>query len=169
MFCPHCGTQTEAQPKFCKSCGYKLVAHARLLNAPEELARANERLLRQGTGAMIGSFLATVFYSLIGLLALSLKPTLSQTTTPVLWLMMLLAAAIPGIIGLVQLVRGGYFKNFRAQQLQAELERLQERQQALQANQSLPATELYPVEATSVTEATTRELQMPISRIKGEQ
>ena len=125
MFCPNCGTQTESPIKFCKSCGHKLVEHARLLNNPAELAQASakERLLRKGTGAMIGSFLTTVLYSLIGLLALSNKPTLPQTTTPVLWLMMLLAASLPGIIGLVQLVRGSYFKNFREQQLQAELER----------------------------------------------
>jgi hypothetical protein len=172
MFCPNCGTQTETQTKFCKSCGHKLVKHARLLDNPEELEQANakERLLRKGTGAMVGSFMATVLYALIGCLMLSIKPTLSQTTTPALWFMMLLPASVPGIIGLVQLVRGGYFKNFRQQQLQAELERLQERQKELQAKQQkeLPATE-YPVEATSVTEATTRELRVPVNRIKGEQ
>lgn len=173
MFCPNCGTQTETQIKFCKSCGHKLVEHARLLDKPEEIERANakERLLRKGIGAMVGSFMATVLYGLIcGAMSLFI-PNLSQGTWIGLWFLLMLAALLPGIIGLSQLVRGGYFKNFREQQLQAELERLQERQKALEAKQQkeLTAPETYSVEATSVTEATTRELRVPVNRIKGEQ
>lgn len=172
MFCPNCGTQTETQTKFCKSCGHKLVEHARLLGNPEEVkqANANERLLRSGTGAMIGSLIATALYGLICGVISFFIPNMSQGTWIGLWFLLMLAALVPGIIGLVQLVRGGYFKNFRQEQLQAELERLQERQKELQAKQQkeLPAAE-YPVKATSVTEATTRELRVPVNRIKGEQ
>ena len=172
MFCPNCGTQTEPQIKFCKSCGHKLVEHARLFDNPEEIERANakERLLRKGIGAMIGSLMATALYGLICGAILLFFPNLSQGTWIGLWFMLMLVALFPGIIGLVQLVRGGYFKNFREQQLQAEVERLQERQKALQAKQQgeLPASETYSIEAPSVTEATTRELRVPVNRIKGE-
>lgn len=174
MFCPNCGTQTEAQIKFCKSCGLKLIEHVRLLENPEELEQANakDRLLRSGTGAMVGSFIAIVFYTILCCVMLSVKPALSQTTPLPLWFIIFLAGLLPGIIGLVNLVRGGYFKNFREQQLQAELERLQERQKTLQAKQQIESNEIpssaYPVEATSVTESTTRELRVPINKIKGE-
>ena len=174
MFCPNCGTQTEMQIKFCKSCGHKLVEHARLLDSPEELERANakERLLRRGTGAMVGSFMATILYSLLCGSVWIFNPDLDQGARLALWLTMLLTPMVPGIMGLVQLVRGGYFKNFREQQLQAQLARLQEKQKELQAKQQseveiLPPSALLS-EATSVTEATTRELRMPINRIKGE-
>lgn len=173
MFCPNCGTQTETQIKFCKSCGHKLVEHARLLSNPEELEQANakERLLRRGTGAMLGCFMATILYSLLCGSIWVFNPDLEQGARIGLWLMMLLTPVVPGTIGLVQLVRGGYFKNFREQQLQEQLARLQERQKELHAKQQkeLPANETYPVEITSVTEATTRELRVPVNRIKGEQ
>lgn len=173
MFCPNCGTKTEKQTKFCKSCGHKLVEHARLLDSPQELEQGNakERLLRKGTGAMIGSLLTTILCWLIFGSMLGFKPNMDQGLRLTVWLMMLLTIVLPGVIGLVQLVHGGYFKNFREQQLQAELERLQERQKALQAKQQkeLLAPETFPVETTSVTEATTRELRMPVNRIKGEQ
>ena len=119
---------------------------------------------------MVGSFMATILYSLLCGSIWVFNPDLELGARIGLWLMMLLTPVIPGIIGLVQLVRGGYFKNFREQQLQAGLERLQERQKAMQAKQQrgLPAPETYPVETTSVTEATTRELHVPVNRIKGE-
>jgi predicted lipid-binding transport protein (Tim44 family) len=165
--------RTEPQIKFCKSCGHKLVEHARLLDNPEETEQANakERLVRSGTGAMIGSLMATTLYGLICVAMSLFLPNLSQGTWIGLWFLLMLAALFPGMIGLVQLVRGGYFKNFREQQLQAELERLQERQKALQAKQQkeFPATAAYSVEANSVTEATTRELRVPVNRVKGEQ
>lgn len=173
MFCPNCGTQTDTQPKFCKSCGHKLVEHARLLGNSEEVEHPNakDRLLRSGTGALIGGLMATALYGLIcGATALFI-PNLSPGAWIGLWGTLMLVVLFPGIIGLIQLTRGGYFKNFREQQLQAELERLQERQKALETKQQkeLPSSGTYSVEATSVTEATTRELRMPVNRIKGEQ
>lgn len=168
MFCPNCGTQTETQTKFCKSCGHKLVEHARLLGTPEEIeqAKTKDKLLRRGIGALLGSFMATILYVLLFGSMLVFNTKLDQGGRVVVWLMMLLAALLPGLLGLVSLVRGGYFKNFQERQLQAELERLQERQKALQAKQqkTLLATEADSVEAISVTEATTRELRVPVNR-----
>jgi hypothetical protein len=173
MFCPNCGTQTETQIKFCKSCGHKLVEHARLLENPEVLEQANakERFLREGAGAMIGSFIVSLVCILAFGVGVIFNPTMKHTVPHMLTLLLLLGPLVPGIIGIVNLARGGFFKNFRARQVQAELERLQERQKELQAKQQkeLPSSETYSVEATSVTEATTRELRAPVNRIKGEQ
>lgn len=173
MFCPNCGTQTETQTKFCKSCGHKLVEHARLLETPEEVESANvkDRLLRAGTGAMIGSFLVLLLSALLFGGGLIFNPDFRQRMGEfVLPLILLFLPLAPGIIGLVQLARGGYFKNFRERQLQAELTRLQEEQKALQAKlQEKPFSSLaYPSADGSITEATTRELQVPVNRIKGE-
>ncbi len=171
MFCPNCGTQTETQIKFCKSCGHTLVEHGRLLDNPEELEQTNarQRLWREGTQALVASFIVLSVCILVLGVSLIFNPNLRHSGAPLLALL-LFGPLLPGIMGIVNLVRGGFFKNFRARQIQAELEQLQERQKELQAKQQkeLPASETYPVEATSVTEATTLELRMPVNRIKGE-
>ncbi len=171
MFCPNCGTQTEKQTKFCKSCGHKLVEHARLLDNPEETEQANinERFWHEGTQALVGSFIVLSVCLLLLGAGVIFNPNLRISVPSMFALMMLLGPLVPGIIGIVNLMRGGFFKNFRARQVQAELESLQERQKELQAKQQLPSSEIYPIEATSVTEATTRKLRMPVNRIKGEQ
>jgi hypothetical protein len=177
MFCPQCGAQAEQPTNFCKSCGLKLAEHARLLADPKELARANkeESYLRQGMGALLGSVMAYVLFGIICGGVLVFQPNVFQSDRLAAWIIMLLFPLLPGLLGIFNLVRGGYFRDFEARKLQAQIERLDQQRQALEARKTETARALnapQPVhKAASVTEHTTRELQ-PVSitqrSIKGE-
>ena len=60
MYCPQCGTQTEQKTKFCKSCGLKLVDHARLLEEPREAERMTQEQWRREKRFMTGVTLMMV-------------------------------------------------------------------------------------------------------------
>jgi len=60
MYCPQCGTQTEQKTKFCKSCGLKLVDHARLLEEPREAEHMTQEQWRREKRFMTGVTLMMV-------------------------------------------------------------------------------------------------------------
>lgn len=174
MYCPKCGVETEQQIKFCKSCGHKLAEHARLLvnTEDQEQEKTKERMVRTGVSAMLGGFVATVvFVSLFGAI-LAFDRNLDHGGRVVVWIMMLAAVLLPGVFGLINLARGGFFKGFEERYLQAKLERLQEQQKALLAKQQGRAKELPApvsvVQPISVTEPTTRELRLQVERNSGQ-
>ncbi len=163
MFCPQCGAQPAPQTKFCKACGLKLAEFEAWLETREQTSRA-QRDLRNGTGFLLVSLLlAGLAFLLSGLLRLRLPDT--PELEP-LWAVCIFSAfpLLTGFGGLGFLWRGGFFKNFRKQHLQHEIEELEQelekkrRQLEAQRERQLAAPSIS-IETLSITEHTTRELQ----------
>lgn len=163
MFCPQCGAQAASQTKFCKACGLKLAEFEALLEDPEQASQAKHHL-RDGTGFLLVSLFLTLLDFLLYGIVMFRQPN-NPALEPLWGTFVLLALPLLcGLGGLAFLWRGGFFKNFHAQQLAAEIEmleqELEQKRRQLEARRvrqlTAPASN---VKAVSITEHTTRELQ----------
>src|SRR5438093_480225 len=127
MYCPQCGANTEQQTKFCKACGLKLTEHAQLLEEPREAelrrteARREKRLMTGVTLLLVTFFDLLLF---LAVFASTTLPHLYSLENPwpfranlITLVILLKASLITGGIGVVQLWRSGFFKNWRERQL----------------------------------------------------
>lgn len=178
MFCPQCGTPTEPQLKFCRACGLKLADQASLLATlpeaePERLSRPEAAYqLRQlkGTKALIIGAALSPLSLLTIMLAASTHGPEAEVFGVFAFFWTALSLCTSGW-GLVQLLRGGFFKTFKERRVRAEA--------ALLAQPSSPNTSSRPRELAvatvennrrvapdsnpSVIEHTTRKLQSTAS------
>ena len=168
MYCPQCGALAEQPKKFCKSCGLKLAEHAQLLEDGEQGTAAKKRL-REGTSFLLASLFALLLNFIIYVAVEAGEGRhLPASLRLALALILLAGPLLCGIVGLTYLIRGGFFKNFREQQLAKKIEKLEEKRRKLEAQrggQLNPAS--LNVEAPSITEHTTRELH-PLPNNSGE-
>lgn len=169
MYCPNCGAQIEHAVKFCKGCGLRLSDHARLLESQREADADGNPQMRREKRMVAGVVLMMVtagdlliFLTVFGAITLTLgnRPGL-------LWMLIsfLAASLITGGLGVFNLTRSGFFREFQERQLRYDLARIEEKQRALAAKTESAVVEINSVprveEAVSVTEVTTRELQAP--------
>ena len=162
MYCPKCGAVAELQTKFCKSCGLRLVDHSQLLDELDnERGSEDRRQIRKGTKFLLASLIAMTlnFVTTDGLL-IGANPSFPTAARIFMAVFLLATPLLVGAIGLAYLVRGGFFKKYREQQIEEEIEELEQKRKKLEAKKGLrlnpPA---ITVEAASVTENTTRELR----------
>ena len=161
MFCPQCGhQQISNEIRFCSRCGLSLGLATDLLPTSGNQLQREEREL-MGVGLMMATVLMLInFFLVFGLVTL---PHLTNTVFLWLWLTFLVTALGVGGVGLVYLIRGGFFKRLkerdaRLRLMKAEQERLL-RADETPARVVSGATSSLPLEPASVTETTTRELQ----------
>ena|SRR5688572_27935341 len=161
MFCPQCGhQQISNETRFCSRCGFSLSFVIEMLDKSSTQLKREKREL---TG--IGLTMATVIMLMNYIIVFGVT-TLPHLANPVffwIWLGFVLSSLIIGGLGLMNLIRGGFFK------------RLKERESRLYLTKSAREHQLFPEEAktasledgpmprlvdhVSVTETTTRELQ----------
>jgi hypothetical protein len=169
MFCPQCGTQTEQQSKFCKSCGLKLTDHAQLIAASREaetrrMSREEaERQLRtlKGTRALAISAMLLPLVMFFVFLSGAIRGEDGDVAAA--FAFVLLSLSLCGSVwGFINLPRGGFFKTFRERRIRAEAALLAQPVSQPRESFGLPpeTNRLFnQVEAVSVTEPTTRELR----------
>ena len=169
MFCPQCGVQAEQQTKFCKACGLRLADHVQLIAASREAESERmspaeaQRQLRwlKGTRALAFSIpLTPLLMMFIGIAASTHGPD-ADIAGVIAFALSCIWAGANGR-GLFHLLRGGFFKTYKERRIRAEATLLA--QPALPARESIPlppdTNRISPsLEATSITEPTTRELR----------
>lgn len=177
MFCPQCGTTTEAHLKYCKACGFRLVDFGLqpAITAPLTPAEAKSQLRRlKGTRTLVASlvfWLPTLFTMMI---AASTNGPDQEIASIIAFFFVLLSFGSSGW-GLFNLWRGGFFKHYKEQRIRAEAALLTPTYEAPKAQpgraiaappipvQAVPVTQ--PTQATpalfdgSVIDHTTRELR----------
>ncbi|MEK6304411.1 MAG: hypothetical protein AABO41_27290 [Acidobacteriota bacterium] len=109
---------------------------------------------------LVTAFDLLIFLAVFGVITLTLG-----NRPGFLWMLMsfLGASLITGGLGVFNLARSGFFREFQERQLRYDLARIEEKQRALAAKTENPIVEITSAprvgEAVSVTEATTRDLQ----------
>ena len=162
MFCPQCGHQQPSnEMRFCSRCGLSLGLATDLLpTSGNQLQREKRELL--GVGLMMATVLMLVnFFLVFGLVTL---PHLSGNVFLWLWLTFLVTALSVGGVGLVNLIRGGFFKRLKERDARVRLMDIEQERRTLSdetKNAKLDAAPnpTFLLEARSVTETTTRELE----------
>lgn len=162
MYCPQCGHQQPSDDmRFCSRCGLPLGLATDLLpSSGNQLQREKRELM--GVGLMMATVIMLVnFFLVFGLVTL---PHLSGRVFLWLWLTFLVTALSVGGVGLVNLIRGGFFKRLKERDARVRLMDLQNEHRTL-AEENPPAKILNAAsptltfEPSSVTETTTRELE----------
>jgi zinc-ribbon domain len=155
VFCPQCGhQQTPDDMRFCARCGLPLGLVTDLVAGGRDQF---EREKRELTG--VGLMLATVLMLLNFLFVFGVT-TLPHVANPVflwIWLFFVISSFVVGGLGLMNLIRGGFFKRLKLREAQlllmkTELDR-QENARLSDTSRALP-----PNQPASVIEMTTREL-----------
>jgi hypothetical protein len=170
MFCPQCGAQAEQQTKFCKSCGLRLADHAQLITASresdigrmtQEEARRQLRWLKGTRSLLISTLMLPLITLLVGIAASSHGPD-AEIAGFISFFLICLWLGISGR-GIINLVRGGFFKTYKERRIRAEATLLAPPTPVQPTeNASLPpdTNRIYPrIEAVSIAEPTTRELR----------
>ena len=162
MYCPQCGHQQPSnEMRFCSRCGLSLGLATDLLpTSGNQIQREKRELM--GVGLMIATVLMLVnFFLVFGLVTL---PHLSGQVFLWLWLTFMVTALGVGGVGLVNLIRGGFFKRLKERDARVRLLDLEHERRAL-AEETKPAkidvaaNPTFMLEPRSVTETTTRELE----------
>lgn len=163
MFCPQCGhQQVSNEIRFCSRCGLSLGLATDLLPTSGSQLKREEREL-MGVGLMMATVLMLVnFFLVFGLVVL---PHLTGTVFLWLWLTFLVTALGVGGVGLAYLIRGGFFKRLkerdaRLRLMKAEKERLMQADETKGVSVVSAATSSLLVEPASITETTTRKLEL---------
>ncbi|HXQ70660.1 MAG TPA: hypothetical protein VN844_09245 [Pyrinomonadaceae bacterium] len=162
MFCPQCGHQQPSnEMRFCSRCGLSLGLATDLLpTSGNQLQREKRELM--GVGLMMATVLMLAnFFLVFGLVTL---PHLANPVFLWLWLTFLVTALSVGGVGLVNLIRGGFFKRLkerdaRVRLMDIEQERRSQINETRNAAIETPAKPPFVLEPGSVTETTTRELE----------
>ena len=168
MFCPQCGAQADQSTKFCKTCGAKLTEHALLLAAPREAEPtriSREEALRQlrclkGSRSLVASTLLTPLLLLfVGAAASAHGPDADVLGIIAFFLTCIWLGT--GGWGIVNLLRGDFFKTYKERRVRAEAALLAQPGSRIRENPGLPPETnrfLSQSEAASIIEPTTREL-----------
>jgi len=145
MFCPQCSHQQASnQTRFCARCGLPLGIVTDLLgNSSDQLQREK----REMTG--IGLMIATVLMLLNFLFVLGLV-TLPHLANPIflwIWIFFVLSAAIVGGLGLVNLIRSGFFKRLKEREARLRLMKSERERQLLlgENKKASPDVEAVPL------------------------
>ena len=158
MFCPQCGhEQVSNETRFCSRCGLTLGLVTDLLGSNQTQLQREKREL-WGISLLLATILMLMnFFIVFGAITL---PHLANGVFFWLWLAGTTTSLTIGGVGLVNLIRSGFFK------------RLKEREARLSLMKSDKDTKLNPAATArllapnSVTESTTRELEEPAKQAK---
>ena len=162
MFCPQCGhEQVSSETRFCSRCGLTLGFVTDLLgNSQNQLQREKRELW--GIELILATVLMlTNLFIIFGAITL---PHLANRVFLWLWLAGISSSLVLGGIGMIQLIRAGFFKRLREREARLSLMKADKERQLLsgeaeRAKPNLVATARLLV-PDSVTESTTRELEL---------
>ena len=161
MFCPRCGhQQVSNEMRFCSRCGLSLGLVTDLVaNSSDQLKREKREL----TG--IALIMATVLM-LVNFIIVFGAVTLPHLASPAflwVWVAFVISSLIVGSCGLVNLIRGGFFKRLKERELRLKLLKSEQEHQQLPEKSGSASFDVRSitglVDPGSVTETTTRELQ----------
>ena len=157
MYCPQCGhKQVSTDTRFCARCGIALGIAAELIAGGSGHLQREKREM-----AGVGFTIATVIMLFNFLLVYGLI-TLPHIGNPVffwIWLSFVLASLLVGVLGLTQLIRGGFFKRLKERELQLQvMNAVQERQAFSPPTETAGELSSGSSDYISVTEPTTRKL-----------
>jgi hypothetical protein len=162
MFCPQCGSQQVTDEiRFCSRCGLPLGLVTDLLaNSGQQLQRQRREV--RGIGLMMATVLMLMnFIIVFGAVTL---PHLANPVFFWVWLSFVVGSLIIGGAGLANLIGSGFFKRLRERELRLYLMKAEPQRQALPEGAQAASVEAAAMprlfEPASVTETTTRELEM---------
>ena len=156
MYCPQCGhQQVSDETRFCSRCGKSLGLVTDLVSDSSTQLQREKRELT-GVGLMMGTVLMLLNFLLVfGVV------TLPHVANPVflwIWLSFMVSSLVVGGLGLVNLIRGDFFKRLKQREARLVLMKAeQDRKKLSAAGIEFEAASLPGVPG-SVTEVTTREL-----------
>ncbi|HKU75127.1 MAG TPA: zinc ribbon domain-containing protein [Pyrinomonadaceae bacterium] len=158
MFCPQCGhQQVSDDTSFCSRCG---VSFGLVTNLVSNSSNQLQREKRELTGVAL--MMATVLLLLNFLLVFGVV-TLPHLANPVflwIWLFFMVSSLAVGGLGLVNLIRGDFFKRLKQREARFVLMKAEQDRKKLSTESETTPLLNAPV---SVTETTTRELE-PVSK-----
>lgn len=185
MYCPKCGAQSDQQTKYCKACGQKLADVAQLLDEPRDAEQRRkeerrEKRMRTGVTLLIVTFFDLLLF--LSIFAATTLPHLYSLENPwpfranlITLVILLKASLITGGIGIFQLWRSGFFRNWREREQRSNATLSGQPRPAISAgDEGLKADFNWQprvAEAMGVTEHTTRDLErapLTTRKIKGE-
>lgn len=162
MYCPKCGHQQASETtRYCSRCGMALDGVTNLLATSDDSLK-REKLEVTGISMMIATVIVLLTYlTVLGGVALrhlEWKPFLTM------WLTFLSISLGLSTIGMVSLIRSGFFKKLKERQIRLQIASLEKRKKKLEATVNTgKLIEEKPVLQTSdfmsVTETTTRNLE----------
>ena len=162
MFCPQCGhEQVSNDMRFCSRCGLTLGLVTDLLgNNQNQLQREKRELW--GIELMLATVLIMVnFLIIFGAITL---PHLANRVFLWLWLGGVTFPLVVGGIGMVNLIRAGFFKRLRERESRLNSIKSDKERQMLSSEAGLAKPNHGPTARSlaqdSVTESTTRELEV---------
>ena len=158
MFCPQCGhEQGSSDTHFCSHCGLTLGLVTDLVsNSQNQLQREKRELW--GVELLLATCLMTLnLFIAYGLVTL---PHLANRVFLWLWLSFIVSSMVLGGVGMVNLIRSGFFKRLRERDARLLLMQAEKKRQMLNsAEPNIAATARLSSPSASVTESTTRALE----------
>ena len=155
MYCPQCGhQQVSDDTRFCSRCGISLGLVTDLISNTSAQLRREKRELT-GVGLMMGTILMLLNFLLV--FGITTLPHLNPVFIWV-WLCFMVSSLVVGGAGLVNLIRGDFFKRLKQREARLVLMKAEEQRKKLSGASSEPETTPLLNAPASVTETTTREL-----------
>ena len=161
MFCPQCGHQQVSNDiRFCSRCGLPFGLVSDLLGSSDQQLKREKRELIGISLLMATLLMLANFLIVFGTVVL---PHLANRVFLWIWLSFVISSLIVGGFGLVNLIRGGFFKRLKDREALLRLMKVEQGRQVLPeeaTRASLGAEAITGMaEPASVTETTTRELE----------
>jgi hypothetical protein len=161
IYCPKCGKQISETKRFCPGCGTRMDLVAELITAEDKSIQSIKQKVMGVTLVMTAGFLALLYLIIFGSVTL---PHIKSTSVFLwIWLFFVIASIAIGSIGIVNLLRSGFFSELKKQDLQIQLEKMEQKRKGMKMStvEGAARTEFLPnsAEPLSITEVTTRELK----------
>jgi hypothetical protein len=165
MFCPQCGhKQVSSETRFCSRCGLTLGLVTDLIGSSENQLQREKREL-WGIELILGTVLI-----LMNLLIVFGSIALPHLANPVffwVWLAGITGSLVISGIGITQLVRAGFFGRLKEREIRLRLMKSDKEQQMLSdENERAKVTTARLLAPDSITESTTRELEVSQKSIR---
>ena len=165
MFCPQCGhKQVSSETRFCSRCGLTLGLVTDLIGSSENQLQREKREL-WGIELILGTVLI-----LMNLLIVFGSIALPHLANPVffwVWLAGITGSLVISGIGITQLVRAGFFRRLKEREIRLRLMKSDKEQQMLSdENERAKVTTARLLAPDSITESTTRELEVSQKSIR---
>jgi zinc-ribbon domain len=160
IYCPKCGNQISETKRFCHNCGTRMDLVVELITEEGKSVKSVRQKVMGVTLVITAGFLALLYLIIFGTVTL---PHIKSTSRFLwIWLSFVIISISIGSIGMVNLLRSGFFSELKRQDLKIQLEKIEKKRrdesvkvEGAARTQSLPDS----AEPPSITEATTRELK----------
>jgi hypothetical protein len=161
IYCPKCGKQISETKRFCPSCGTRMDLVAELIITEDKSIQSEKQKVMGVTLVMTAGFLALLYLIIFGSITI---PHIKSTSVFLwIWLSFVVASIAIGSIGIVNLLRSGFFSELKRQDLKIQLVEMERRRRDMKTGivEGAARTESLPnsAEPLGITEVTTRALK----------